>query len=792
MAGTINIANIAIGFDPSKLKAGIDLSRKEINQLNKNMRESLDPVTKMGLEVYQLSEALRVGAIGAERFDAAYEVIAKKFGVITPKAKAEAEALERLALAEKKAADNAAYLDRLKKNSKEMELRNKEKFRDDEERQRIALQQRGLELTKQSRTEMERYSDTVAEYRKQFLAKNISQETYNRLLKEARDGLTQNKEALRKQQDFEREGIALKQQAMTKQERYNSLIREYQRHLHAATITEKEFNILQKQAKQDTFGGGGIAGLSIGRLTAGGIVAGLAYKGISLIQQGIEAATIGSIKLAAELEDSTLSFKVLLDSEQQAMSLLQQMRKLDEESPVNFISIQRAGRIFLGYGLEIQKLMPMLDSLSKISMGNQERFELLSLALAQVAARGKLAGDEVRQMVNQGFNPLLAIAQKLVNEEGGKVTDYMDMLRKKMEEGAISFNLVADAIQDVTNGFGKFANMNTEKLDSVLFKFNKLVSNLQKLGTKIGTELSPFAKEVLDAANFLLDGPDDPPDIKSGKRRRLKEGFFGEVMQRNMAEFLGMKDAVRMYDESRKQFTLDQKRVSELRAKEEIERASKIKADEEAFKAREKLRQKDFDKVNKALEKQREDIAEKKMEVEGEKRRSGMSPIDALVDKEFFDSLQSAMKAFGFNSPELLELSAQMEDYTKLAKDELAKKEKEIVDKSNEEERKAEIRSKRDIQDRKDQFEKRMKEQNNPDRLTSAKTEMLRKDSVEAYNFLVNREDKRLQREEEMEKERRQLQEEIRREDRDLQDKRNKILEDMREDLKNAPRLIKI
>jgi tape measure domain-containing protein len=45
-------------------------------------------------------------------------------------------------------------------------------------------------------------------------------------------------------------------------------------------------------------------------------------------------------------------------------------------------------------------------------MGNKEWFNAMSLAFAQMYTTGKLQGQDLLQMINAGFNPLIAISEK--------------------------------------------------------------------------------------------------------------------------------------------------------------------------------------------------------------------------------------------------------------------------------------------------------------------------------------------------------------------------------------------
>lgn len=92
--------------------------------------------------------------------------------------------------------------------------------------------------------------------------------------------------------------------------------------------------------------------------------------------------------------------------------------------------------------------MPLLSQLGDISLGNGEKLQGLSYALGNVRANGKLVGEDLNMMIERGFNPLEVMSKKT-----GK---SMAELRKEMEKGNITYDMVKDAMATVTSEGGRF------------------------------------------------------------------------------------------------------------------------------------------------------------------------------------------------------------------------------------------------------------------------------------------------------------------------------------------------
>jgi tape measure domain-containing protein len=210
------------------------------------------------------------------------------------------------------------------------------------------------------------------------------------------------------------------------------------------------------------------------------------YIGLSAAIGGIRA----SVKLAAEMEQTKIAFGVMMGSTADAKKALEDFKKLDVQSPINFADFAKAGKTMLQFGVSANQLTPVLSQLSAISLGNSEQFQSLSLAFGQVQANGRLMGQEVLQMVNAGFNPL----QEISRTTGISMVE----LKKQMEAGGISAEMVAKAFQTATESGGRFYGMNQQLEQSLAGQFAKLEGDIQAMAIQIGTSLMPAVRELVD------------------------------------------------------------------------------------------------------------------------------------------------------------------------------------------------------------------------------------------------------------------------------------------------------
>lgn len=184
------------------------------------------------------------------------------------------------------------------------------------------------------------------------------------------------------------------------------------------------------------------------------------------------------VNVRAEMQLLETSFGVLLGNEAASNKMLAEIKQYAIESPLSLNGVAKAAQLLLGFNVEAEKVMPIIRQLGDISMGSTERFQSLALAFAQMSAAGKLMGQDLLQMINAGFNPL-----QVMSKQTGK--SLME-LRKDMESGTISSQMVADAFAAATAEGGKFYGMTQKQAEGIKGLQAKLQGGIIDAYNKIG------------------------------------------------------------------------------------------------------------------------------------------------------------------------------------------------------------------------------------------------------------------------------------------------------------------
>jgi tape measure domain-containing protein len=208
---------------------------------------------------------------------------------------------------------------------------------------------------------------------------------------------------------------------------------------------------------------------------------------------GIGAA---AVKAAADMEMQEAAFETMLGSAEKAKDLLQELNTLAAKTPFQMTDLAEATKTMLAFGIAQEEVLPNLQMLGDIAGGNSDKLRSLTLAFSQIQSTGRLMGQDLLQLINAGFNPLQTIAEKT-----GKT---MAELKKDMENGAISAEMVSEAFKIATSEGGRFFGGMERASLTLKGQFSTLLDNIMMLGRGLGDVLLPPLKNIVTATTEIV------------------------------------------------------------------------------------------------------------------------------------------------------------------------------------------------------------------------------------------------------------------------------------------------
>lgn len=237
------------------------------------------------------------------------------------------------------------------------------------------------------------------------------------------------------------------------------------------------------------------AGEKSGSTFGANFAANLASQGVQRAVSGV-ASTIGlGFSTAMESEVAAMKFSQLFKGQtDKAASFISDLKAFAARTPFDFPGLQESAGKFLAVGIEASRVIPIMTNLGNITslMGTgSEGIQRATLALQQMATRGKVTGEELMQLTEAGIP-----AMKLLSESMGVPTGE---LQKMVEKGLVPADKMFAALEQTSSGTMQTFNGGMEKMATTTEgKLSTLRDNFSQFAGRLVDKLLPSMSGLID------------------------------------------------------------------------------------------------------------------------------------------------------------------------------------------------------------------------------------------------------------------------------------------------------
>jgi tape measure domain-containing protein len=287
---------------------------------------------------------------------------------------------------------------------------------------------------------------------------------------------------------------ALSQRERAMRESFNR-----QESLTRRTVSEQSRQIQRLQEQQSK----GFAGILSGRsqlgaaLGVGGLLGG-GLLGANFIQGGLERFTT--------LERINIQLDRLTGSATATRDILDELVNLARETPLELTDVSQAAVGLLAAGTGLKEVVPFVKSLADaigFTGGGAEQLQRVALAIRQIASKGRLQGEELRQLAES--LPGLNITQLLADQITGGDTG---LLLKMSERGEVSARTFTEAFAAALRADPRIVGAATATVNTLGGQIAILKETFDTLGAAVIGAIEPFLlfsiKGTTDRLNFLI------------------------------------------------------------------------------------------------------------------------------------------------------------------------------------------------------------------------------------------------------------------------------------------------
>lgn len=233
------------------------------------------------------------------------------------------------------------------------------------------------------------------------------------------------------------------------------------------------------------------SGFNSGISKLGGIAkkgAGVAVAAVGAVTAALGAGVVAGVKYNASIESYQTSFEVMTGSAEKAAEVIDKLKKVGAETPFELPDLADTTQLLMNYGFSADEAMDKMMMLGDISQGSAEKMSRIATAYGQMSSAGKVSLEDVKQMIEAGFNPLQEISES--------TGESMASLYDRISKGTISVDEITDSMQRATSEGGKYFQSMEKQSQTFSGLISTLKDNAQQL---LGEVVKPISDGLTES-----------------------------------------------------------------------------------------------------------------------------------------------------------------------------------------------------------------------------------------------------------------------------------------------------
>jgi len=232
-------------------------------------------------------------------------------------------------------------------------------------------------------------------------------------------------------------------------------------------------------------------------------IAGFGAKGVlALGAVGAAAATMG-ISTASQMEQAEVGFTTMLGSAKAAQKFLKQLQQFANTTPFEFTELTGAAQRLMAMGFQAKQVIPTLTAIGDAVAamgGSQENIDAVTTALGQMQAKGKVSGEELMQLTDQGIPALkiLADSYKVSTAQMSK------MITAGKVQSSKAIPLLIKGLEDGTKSVKGFGGMMNAQSETMKGKWSTFMDTMKSGLGNIAKNFLPLAKKGIQGLSDAM------------------------------------------------------------------------------------------------------------------------------------------------------------------------------------------------------------------------------------------------------------------------------------------------
>ena len=208
-----------------------------------------------------------------------------------------------------------------------------------------------------------------------------------------------------------------------------------------------------------------------------------AMKGILALGAALGGLGTYAVKAGGDLQNVQVAMTNLLGSAEKAETFIKSLQNFAAHTPFEFDDVTKASQKFLAFGFTAEQIIPTLTAVGDAAAGvgaGQEGVNRLTLALGQIAAKGRLTSEEMMQITEMGIPAWQLLADTLHTDVAGA----QDMVTKRMVDSRTALEALVSGMEQ------NYGGMMAEQSGTILGTWSNLMDGIGQVASQAGLQIA--------------------------------------------------------------------------------------------------------------------------------------------------------------------------------------------------------------------------------------------------------------------------------------------------------------
>lgn len=207
------------------------------------------------------------------------------------------------------------------------------------------------------------------------------------------------------------------------------------------------------------------------------------------------------MRVRGQFQQTEMAFKTMLQSEEKANDLMQQMIHTAAITPFGVEDVTEGAKQLLAFNVAAEDVNDTLIRLGDVAAGMGVSLSEMVMLYGTTIAKGKMDTMDLYQFLNRG----IPIADELAKVMGLDVNNAIAEVKEQLTAGKVTSDIFIKAMQNMTSEGSKFGGMMKAQSKTITGQISNIEDAIEQMFNELGRSQEGIINTGLDAVSTIVE-----------------------------------------------------------------------------------------------------------------------------------------------------------------------------------------------------------------------------------------------------------------------------------------------